>query len=207
MKRIILILLLAVVAAGGYYYYKSLKGSPEYALLQAAEATQTHNMNTFERFVDVDAVTGSLVDDMARQSSLISGLLPGGGLLLRGGLGLLKPQLAKAAHAEVQRFVETGSLEEARAAAPKRLVNISFLGLAGRVVGPDSHFKGIKYSNEEGDQAVVGVEFTQPRYDTTAVVAIELRKQADGHWQAKRIANTQDLLQQVARQAGKHLLH
>ncbi|RZJ94637.1 MAG: hypothetical protein EOO60_02615 [Hymenobacter sp.] len=206
MKRLLLLVLLLAVAAGGYYYYTALRNSPTSALLQAAKATQTHDLATFERYVDVDAVTSGVVDDVAKQGSVLSALMPGGGLLLRGGLGLLKPQLAQAAHAEVQRLVETGSLEAARQASPKRLVNLSFLGLAGRLIGPDSQFKGIKYSTEQGDEARVGLEFTQPNRDSTAVVEVLLRKQPDGHWQAKRIANAGALVKQAARQAGSNLM-
>lgn len=199
MKRILLLILLLLLAAGGYYYYNFLRDTPEAALIQAARATQTHNLATFERFVDVNALTGGVVDDVASQSSLVAGMVPGGGLMLRSGLGLLKPQLAKAARVEVQRYVETGSVEAAEAAAPKRLVNISFLSLVGHVVGPKSSFKGIKYSTEQGDEARVGVEFTQPRYDTTMVAELLLQRQADGHWQAKRISNISAMLLQVAR--------
>lgn len=201
MKRLLLFVLLLAVVAGGYYYYAHLRNSPTSALLQAANATRTHDLATFERFVDVDAVTDGVVDDVASQGSILSALVPGGGFLLRGGLGLLKPQLASAAHAEVRRLVETGSIEAARAAAPKRLVNLSFIGLAGRIIGPESQFKGVKYADEQGDAARVGLEFTQPSHDTTAVVEVLLRRQPDGHWQAKRIANTGALVRQAARQA------
>lgn len=206
MKRVLLIILLLAVAGAGYYYFTYLRSTPVAALMQAARAVQTHDVATFERFVDVDALTGGVVDDVATHSSLVSALVPGGGFMFRSSLGLLKPQLAKAAHAEVRRFVETGSVEAAEATAPKRLVNISFLGLAGRVAGPDSHFKGIKYSNEQGDEARVGIEFTQPRYDTTMIAEMLLRRQADGHWRAERITNTDAMLRQVTRQERKRLL-
>ncbi len=207
MKRLLLFVLLLALAAGGYYYYRSLQRGPEYALLQAAAATQTHDLPTFERYVDVDALTGHLVDDVASQGGVLSALVPGGGLMLRGGLGLLKPQLAKAAHGEIRRFVETGSLEAAQAVAPKRLLNVSLLGLAGRVVGPDSKFKGVKYSTDKGPEALVGLEFSQPRYDTTLVVEVKLLKQPDGHWQAKQITNAGELVQSVARLEKQRLVN
>ena len=207
MKRLLLFVLVLALAAGGYYYYRSLQRGPEYALLQAAAATQTHDLATFERYVDVDAVTGHLVDDVASQGGVLSALVPGGGLMLRGGMSLLKPQLNRAAHAEVERLVATGSLEEAQAAAPKRLVNLSFLGLAGRVVGPGSKFEGVKYSIDKGPEALVGLEFSQPRYDTTLVVEVKLLKQPDGHWQAKQITNAGPLVQSVARLEKQRLVN
>lgn len=199
MKKLILLVLLLALAAGGYLYYNSLKTGPQYALLQAAAATQTHDLSTFERYVDVDALTGHLVDDVASQGSLLTALVPGGSFGMQGALRLLKPQLAKAAHKEVQRYVETGSVEAAAAVAPKRLVNLSFMGLASRVVSADSKFKGIKYTTEKGDEALIGLEFTQPKYDTTLVLEVKMMKQADGHWQAKELTNVGALLGQVAR--------
>ena len=207
MKKVLLILVLLVLAGGGYYYYRFLRNTPVSALMQAARATQTHDIATFERFVDAEALAGGVVDDVAANSSLLASMVPGGGLMLRSGIGLLKPQLAKAAHIEVQRYVETGSLEAAMAAAPKRMVNVSFLGLMGRMIGPGSSFKGLKYTTEQGDEARVGIEFTQPRYDTTMVAEVLLQRQPDGHWQAKRISNTGKMLQQVARQEKQHLLN
>ena len=206
MKKLVLVLLLLAVVAGGYFYYTSLKTGPQYALMQAAAATQTHDLTTFERYVDVEALTGHLVDDVASQGSVLTALIPGGGFAMQGALRLLKPQLAKAAHQEIKRYVETGSLEAANAAAPKRLVNLSFTGLAGRVVGPDSEFKGIKYTTEKGDEALVGLEFTQPKFDTTMVLEVKLLKQPDGHWQAKEITNTSELLRHVAQLEKQKLL-
>jgi hypothetical protein len=195
MKRLVLLVVLIAIAAGGYYYYKSLKAGPSYALMQAAAATQTHDLATFERYVDVDALTGHLVDDVVNQGSI-----------LHGALRFLKPQLTKAAHKEVQRYVETGSLEAAAAVAPKHMVNLSLTGLVGRVVGPGSKFKGIKYTTEKGDEALVGLEFTQPKYDTTMVLEVKLLKQPDDHWQAKEITNTSELVLGVARLEKKHLI-
>jgi hypothetical protein len=206
MKKLVLLVVLLALGAGGYYYYNSLKSAPSYALMQAAAATQTHDLTTFERYVDVDALTGRLVDDVASQGSVVSMLVPGGSFAMQGALRLLKPQLTKAAHAEIKRYVETGSLAAANATAPKRLANLSFTGLAGRVVGEGSTFKNIKYTTKKGDEALVGLEFTQPKFDTTMVLEVKLRKQADGHWQAKEITNTAELLRHVARLEKQKLL-
>jgi hypothetical protein len=190
MKKLPLLVILLALAAGGYYYYNSLKTGPSYALLQAATATQTHDMAAFERYVDIDALTSQLVDDVATQGSALTTLVPGGSLAVHSALRFLKPQLTKAAHREVQRYV----------------VNLSLTGLAGRLVGADSKFKGIKYTTEKDDEALVGLEFTQPKYDTTMVLEVKLLKQADDHWQVKEITNTSELIRRVARLEKSHLL-
>ena len=206
MKKLLLLVLLLALVGGGYYYYRTLKSGPNGALVAAAAAVQTHDMASFEKYVDVASVTSHLVDDVTQQGSALTSLMPGGSLLMGGAMKLLKPALAKAAHNEVQRYVETGSLEAAQAAAPKRLVNVSLTGLASKVVSPDSEFKGVKYTREEGDNAFVGLEVTQPRYDTTMVVEVKMRRQGD-HWQMTQITNSAELLRGVARLEKKRLLN
>jgi len=206
MKKLLLLVLLLAVVGGGYYYFQSQKNGPKGALVLAAAAVQSHDMAAFEKYVDVSSVTGHLVDDVTQQGSTLTSLLPGGSLMMGGAMRMLKPALAKAAHQEVQRYVETGSLEAAAAAAPKRLVNISLTGLASRVVSPESEFKGIKYTREEGDNAFVGLEVTQPKYDTTMVVEVKMRRQGD-HWQMTQITNSGELLRGVARLEKKRLLN
>lgn len=205
MKRIILLLLVALVAIGGYFYYQSLKAGPKYALVQVANAARTHDMATFERYVDVNSVTGNLVDQVANQGSSL-GLLNPGGLAFKSALRMLKPQLTQVVRKEVQQFVETGSLQgAANAVDSKGMMNISLAGLAGKVASPDSKFKDVKYVKEEGEQALVGIEFTQPKYDTTMVVELKMLNRGD-HWQVTEITNTGDLLKQVARLEKQRLL-
>ena len=206
MKKLLLLALLLTLGAGGYYYYRSLKQGPSGALVSAAAAVQAHDMATFEKYVDVNSVTSHLVDDVAQQGSVLTSLLPGGSLLMGGAMRFIKPTLAKAAHQEVQRYVETGSLEAAAAAAPKRLVSLSLTGLASKVVSSDTEFKGVKYTREEGDNAFVGLEITQPKYDTTMVVEVKMRRQGD-HWQLTQITNSGELLRGVARLEKKRLLN
>ena len=206
MKKLLLLVLLLALGAGGYYYYRSVKNGPKGALVSAAAAVQAHDMAAFEKYVDVNSVTGYLADDVAQQGTGLTSLMPGGSLLMGGALRLLKPALAKAARNEVQRYVETGSMEAAAAAAPKRLVNISLAGLASKIVSPESEFKGVNYSREEGDNAYVGLEVTQPKYDTTMVVEVKMRRQGD-HWQMTQIMNTAELLKGAALLEKKRLLN
>jgi len=206
MKKLLLLVLLLALAAGGYYYYQSLKNGPSGALAQAAAAVQTHDMATFEKYVDVNSVTNNLVNDIVGQGSAVTSLIPGGQLAVAGALKLMKPMLAKAAHKEVQRYVETGSLEAAAEAAPKRLVKISLTGLASKIVSPESEFKGIKYTREEGDNAYVGLEVSQPKYDTTMVVEVKMRRRGD-HWQMTQVTNAGELLNQAVRLEKRRLLN
>lgn len=205
MKRILLLLALVVVLVGGYLYIRDVMSGPKYALGQAVKAVHDHDVGKFEQYVDVESVTGSLVDQVADQGKAMGLIIPGGGLVARGVLGLAKPQLAKAARKEVQRFVETGSLEAAAESQPERVVKVSMAGLASKVISPESSFKGVKYVNEQGEQALVGLEFTQPKYDTTMVLEVKMRNRGE-NWQVTEITNLGQALGHVARMEKQRLL-
>ena len=197
-KSRIFVVVLLLLAAGAYFYYRHLSTTPEYALLQAAKAAKTHDVPAFEKYVDVGSITNHLVDDVAAQSEAMQGLLPRGLTIQLGpALQLLKPQLARTAQAEVRRYVQTGSLQPTGKEQPSGLLNVPVLGAAGLVFNSGSQFKGVKYTRQQGEQAVVGLEFTQPRYDTTMVLEVSLQDRGE-HWQATRITNARELLQRVA---------
>ncbi|SNR49638.1 DUF2939 domain-containing protein [Hymenobacter mucosus] len=197
MKKMVLFLVLAALALGGFLYYRSLRTTPEYSLLQAAKATQLHDMKEFERYVDVNSVTSHLLDQVADQGSTLASLAPVS-IGLEGVLRMLKPQLTQAAYTEVERYIETGSVTAAAEANVRRPMGISLMGLIGTVVSPKSQFKGVKYTRQEGEAALVGLEFSQPTYDTTMVLEVKMLDRGD-HWQATEITNTGAILNQVAR--------
>ena len=196
MKKTLVVLVLLGLLAGGYFYYHSLASGPTYALMQAARAFQTHDVATFEQYVDVRSVSKNLISQVADQSSAL-GLPSSNNLLLQGALQALKPQLTEIARKEVQHLVESGSAPSPADLPSTPLGKVSVLGVVGNVVGPNSQFKGIKYVRKEGEQALVGVELSQPKYDTTMVVELKMRHEGD-HWQVKEIANASELVKRFA---------
>ncbi|MGV3639864.1 MAG: DUF2939 domain-containing protein [Adhaeribacter sp.] len=195
MKKFLLLLIVVLVAAG-YLYYQNFTGSPKYSLLQAHEAMENHDMEAFEKYVDVPAVTGSLIDQLAEQRGLIGALNPASGVL-RQALRYMKPQLSQVAHKEIEKYVTTGDFKK-DPNAPKKQVDISLSGLWHKVVSDSAAFKGVKYVKEEGEIALVGLEFTQPRYDTTMVLEVKMRDQGE-HWQVVALTNTAELLKHTSR--------
>ena len=193
MKKILL-LGLALALLLGYLYYRSFVSGPKYALLQAKEAAQNHNMAEFEKYVNVNALTGSLVDQVIETPGLTDNFIPGLSLG-KGSLNFLKPTLAKAARTEVKNYVETGRIN------PNLQGNAMFFSLAaivGTIISDDNQFKRLAYVKETGSEALVGLEFTQPRLDTSVVVEIKMTDQGD-YWQATEFTNIGKLLQEIIR--------
>lgn len=203
MKKILLIVLV-IAAVGGYFYYKNLTESPKYSLNLAKEAYEDHNMTEFEKYVNVETMVGGLVDNITQQRSLIGSLIPGTGIA-KGLINLAKPQLAKVAKKEVQKMVETGSVDPAEMSGTGKKPLVSIAGIMNKIVSPESEFKGISYEKVEGSTALVGLEVTQPKYDTTMVVEVKMVNKGD-YWQATELTNIGELIKNAARLEKKRLL-
>lgn len=200
MKRVVFIVIAAVLI-GGYLYYRSFISGPKYSLLQAKEAATNHNVEAFEKYVDIESLTGSLIDQAMQQSSLVSQLMPGLNIA-EGSLNFIKPQLAHAARQEVQQYIETGEID---GGINGRRPLISIAAIAGAIIGEDSEFKEVAYTKEDGDHAYVGLKFTQPKYDTTMVIEIKMQDKGD-YWQATELTNIGELLHHFTRLEKQRLL-
>lgn len=179
--------LLVVVAAGGFWYWQiKVKGSPSYALHQAAEAAENHDLQQFKKYVDVEGVSERLVDDVVsqatEQTTASSAAERLGQNLGRGLAELMKPRLAEEVQDGIERFVETGEVAG---------------GLGDRVaVSPDSLaqvFQGIQGTEINGSMALVRLRIQDMRADSLATVELRMREM-DGYWQVAEIANASALL-------------
>ncbi|WP_324673963.1 DUF2939 domain-containing protein [Hymenobacter sp. GOD-10R] len=196
MKKVVVLLVLLGLLAGGYYYYRRLAAGPTYALMQAARAFKSHDVAAFEQYVDVRSVSSSLINQVADQGAAL-GLPSSNNLLLQGALQVLKPQLSEIARQEVQQLVASGAAPSPDKMPSTPLGKISVLGAVGNVIGSNSQFKGISYVRQEGEEALVGLELDQPKYDTTVVVELKMLHEGD-HWQVKEIANARELVKRLA---------
>ena len=71
MKKLVVGLIVAfliILSAGGVYYWQYTK-SPRYSLLQAKNAFEQHDLNNFEKYVDVEGITNSLIDQLLEIST------------------------------------------------------------------------------------------------------------------------------------------
>ncbi len=199
MKKFLLLIL--VLGVAGYAYWRYTTSRPTYALRQAQQAIQAHDAAAFDRYVDVEAISTQLLTDLTAQRSLLGALNPAS-WVVRGLSGMARPALAAGAKRQVDAFVETGSLEKARAEGGK----FSLAGLVTKVVSDSSEFKGVTYERVlDNGTAEVGIAFTQPRYDTTLVVNLRLRDRGD-HWQVTEIVRPGEIFGHVGRMEKDRLL-
>lgn len=64
MKKIIISVIALVLVLGGAFYY--FVGTPKYSLYQLKKAITNHDSTTFNKYVDVDRVTGNLIETASK---------------------------------------------------------------------------------------------------------------------------------------------
>jgi hypothetical protein len=193
MKKFVFIAL-TVALLGGFLFYRSFISGPKYSLLQAKAAVKSHNVDAFEKYVNVESLISNLIDQAIQPNGFVNQLIPNLGIA-ENSLTFIKPQLAKAVRLEVRHYIETG---EINGGINGRNPLLSIAAIAGAIIGDGSEFKEIAYVKEEGDHAFVGLEFNQPKYDTTMIIEIKMQNQGD-YWQATELTNIGDLFQHIGR--------
>jgi hypothetical protein len=72
-------LILVVGVVGGYFWWQSYKSRPAYSLALMVDAVQRNDIQTFDKFVDVDSVANNLIPQITdKASAQVTPALPAG---------------------------------------------------------------------------------------------------------------------------------
>lgn len=174
-KKIIYIgvpLLVIGVALVVYYFYTS---TPKYSLYKIKAAYDNHDITSFEKYVDIKSVSGSLIDKLMEQTEQeqnSDGSKDNG--LGQGLLRLIKPQMEEVFRSQIVTYVETGSVKEHK----------EKIGIERFVNKKDSTatLKGIGKTVIDGKVCTVTLEIDHPRFDTLLTIDLRMRDKG-GYWQ------------------------
>ena len=186
-----LAIFLFIILSIGICYWQYTK-SPKYSLLQAKKAFEHHDLNNFEKYIDVKSIIDSLIDQLIEintekeQPKNEWQLL--GEALGRGLISVLKPKIIKSARLQIAKFIETGKLENGKQGNKSDEMNFSILGIWKKAGGEKISFQGIKYIKKEGDTAYVGLKFYHKEYNTNLILELKM-KDKGGYWQVVELSN------------------
>jgi len=201
MKKLVVGLIVAfliILSAGGVYYWQYTK-SPKYSLLQAKNAFEQHDLNNFEKYVDVEGVTNSLIDQLLEISTEKEQPRDEweqlGETLDKGLVALLKPQLSKLARQQIAKLVETGKLEEQQRTKSEE-PDFPLSDIWNKVGGEKARFQGIEYIKKEGKIAYIGLKFFHKVYNTELILQLKMRDKG-GYWQVAELSNFADYMKKL----------
>jgi hypothetical protein len=188
-----------IFGAGGVYYWQYTK-SPKYSLLRAKNAFEQHDLVSFEKYVDVEGITNSLIDQMleiaTEQEKPKDEWEQLGEFVGKGLVALLKPQLSKLAKQQIAKLVETGKLEEEQESAESNKHDFSLSDIWNKTGGEKAGFQGIEYIKKEGKIAYIGLKFFQKKYNTDLILDLKMRDKG-GYWQVAEFSNFADYMKKI----------
>ncbi len=195
--RVILAIALFIIVIGGGILYWRYTRSPEYSLRQAKKAFTHHDVDLFKKYVDVENLAKSVVDQTLETVMEDESTEPQnvweemGKAMAEGLLWAMKPRLVESIQELIIKSVETGRVEvkkgkkEIAAIVPGNLFNTN-----------QSTLNRLVYVKREGKLAYAGIEVRLSSYDTLLTLEIKMRNKGN-HWQISEITNWDDILQQI----------
>lgn len=183
---------LLLLSGAGYRCWIS---TPQYSLLQAKSAFESHDLGRFEKYVALDACADSLTDDVFAEVTHKMQEAPAelnpfgvvGRTMAQGFLGLFKPTLSSAIKQSARAFVSTGRLSVLPGSAGGSSINVGQIkdNLAKRGV----HFEGIGDVAVKGETATVDLIFQNQQQARELPVQLEMRR-VEGYWQVSKWKNS-----------------
>lgn len=185
---IVILVLISILGFGGYLYWKYIR-SPKYSLLQARKAFEQHDIESFEKYVDIEGVIGNAVDQILEVEAQKQepedewerlGKSFGIGLV-----SLMKPQLIKLYKEQVVKLVESGNFKGESKTEEKAPSSLS--GLWNRVRGKNN-FPNIAYIKKNGKLAYVGLNVFDKEDNAHLILELKMRNKGN-YWQVAEISN------------------
>ena len=191
MKKIQIIItaiLLIIISAAGIYYFTYTR-TPQYSVIMILRSIKTHNWEMFQKYVDIDEVSGNLLDktgDFIGEFLNINQSETEGRFKkkIAEKLGdLIKPKVAEEVKKGLEQFIKEGDVKkEPDSSLKKKLILNSKLTC----------------EKQEGEMAIVSLDVKDGERD----INIRLRmKKKDGYWQLVEILNPEEIIKDVI--AGK----
>ena len=180
--------LVTLALLGGAFYFGYWSRTPIYSLSLAKEAIEAHEVEEFERLVDIHTLLSYAYDDMA-ESALNRSV---GRLPILGSLGKdvlkkvtdgAKDIVIDVAQGRVIEYVRTGSVPEGE----DKGFNINFALLDSLVLGASV----VEYTNIEENTAIVGVRLYPKGIKDGFVFQLEMQR-FKHKWRLIRIRNLKE---------------
>mgnify|MGYP007101897546 CR=1 FL=1 len=190
---------ISVVLCAALFYFFYYTKTPVYSMKLIGEAVQKHDLETFDRHVDVKHMAGRVFDDfVAKESKDKNGSLAGNAFAL-GLVTALKPvavsEMQDAIYAEVVK-------KDAPSQQKKTEIKVfdKF-----RSNSKFATFKDISTISKNGETAIVGVKYHNRKVDKDYTLNIKMEKLNDGKWRAKELTNLLELLDQTKKDEAEKL--
>lgn len=194
LQKIIALLAAVAVLASGWYFFYWLK-SPQYSIGIIADAVRQHDLKTFEKHVDMDALYGKAYDDIVAvtfgQDKDANPIIVA---IVKGIKGLAVPLLST----ETRNYVRTGKMDNEPAAGSKAPANGGDAEIVDNIKERtgfrDLRYDGVEKTEINGGGALVSIKLHDKKLSADFIVTLKMQELDDGTWRLTEIANLQEFM-------------
>lgn len=207
-KKLFLSLLAAAALVGGtcFYLLYFIK-SPAYAVKEVVQAVREHDVERFQRHVDVPVVIDKSFDDIIIAESTINNDSVASNPFALGILHMLKPAVVNLLTEEALK--EVGRKPEAAAAdkeEPRDPVTDAMKDNLKRKIFYDKlRIKDFSLAQDNGDAASVNLVVRNSELNKDFTLILSMQKNKDEIWQIREISNLADVIIEMEAAHKAHL--
>ena len=191
MKKVyvVFIIIFLLLATAGIVFWQYTT-TPRYSLLQIKKAYDQHDFSSFEKYVDIETVTNSLVNQFldkfleANRTKDKEEVI--GQSFYKGLVEFLKPKLNTIAKDQITDIIETGKFEEQIKKEDSKDKESSSSNKLDRSDNVKNIFQGIEYEKKEGKICYVGLKILNEKTNSTSTIDIKMRDKG-GYWQVVEV--------------------
>ena len=193
----IAVIIIALLASCWYFFY--WKKTPEYSLGIIRESIQAHDVVTFEKHVDMDALLTRAFDDVVgaslEEDESIGDFSKS---FAKGFAQVIKQPLVMSMKDAIKQFVEKGTVDEVAKETPKQeKQQFSPKELSKKTGASSSEYRGIAYSKKDGNIAVVGIKTYDKQIDKELIIELKMNALEDGTWRVSEISNLKEYMSKL----------
>ncbi len=192
------VLLLILIAIGGSLCYVNfyLK-TPEHALNAVQDAVKSHDIDEFNRYVDVQNVVAGVTNNMLDGIIASQSNLPEEAKVAVNSLAtMFKAPLVASLNSGLTNFVKTGNWQTGTPTKDEEGAMVDSDMILDQIGVANLSFDGVENIeiNKENKTAQADVKATQSEINQSFVFKVTLEEQPDGYWKVVSIDNFADFI-------------
>lgn len=195
------ILLVLIIIGGSLAYFNFYVKTPEYTLKAIQESIQNHDIDEFNKYVDIDNVVAGVTNNILDSIIVSQENLPEEAKVAMNSLAtMFKAPLIASLQEGLNNYVKTGSWQSGNTTADSQGAMINSDMIIEQAGLSDLNFEGIDYinKNEENRTAEAGIKVTQSEINQPFIFKVSLEEQADGYWKVVSIDNFDEFIKALA---------
>ena len=198
LKIFIVALVVVIIGIGGCIaYFNFYVKTPEYTLKAVQEAVETHDIDEFNKYVNVDTVVAGVTNNMLDAIIASQNNLPEEAKVAMNSLAtMFKAPLVASLNDGLNTFVKTGSWEATEDVKDSQGAMINSKMILDQTGLMDLTYLGTDYINidEENGTAQAGIRTQQNEINQPFVFQVTLEEQPDGYWKVVSVDNFADFI-------------